>query len=149
MPQAIASITIKGDIDQIFTISNDIARWPELFAEYSEAKILSFEQYERFARIDFQLTNAQGESWRSWRILDYKEHVAIAQRGAPMFPFAYMHLTWTYQTNEEGVVMTWIQDFDVDPKAPLTAEQVLANMTNHMQKNQVRFKDILEQLSQA
>ena len=144
MPQAQASITIAGNADQIFAITNDIARWPELFKEYRGAKILSFQRDGRFARIEFELTNEEGETWQSWRILDFQERVAIAQRGTPKYPFLYMHLTWTYQPVDEGVLMTWIQDFEMDPKAPVTNEQVLARMTNHMQANQEHFKQVLE-----
>lgn len=148
MPQASASIVIQQDIDTVFEISNSIDRWPELFEEYSEAKILSFVRHERFARIDFQLTNAQGETWQSWRILDYEKHIAIAQRGNPLYPFAFMHLNWLYEPVEDGVRMTWVQNFEVDPKAPLTNDQVLKNMTSHMQKNQVRFKEIIERMAE-
>lgn len=144
MPQARASIVINGDPDKIFAISNDIARWPELFKEYSKAKILSFQKDGRFARIEFQLTNAEGEVWQSWRILDYQKREAVAQRGTPMFPFYYMHLTWTYEPVEDGVRMTWTQAFEMDPKAPVTNEQVLVNMTKHMEGNQAHFKQILE-----
>jgi aromatase len=144
MPQAQASIVISGDIDHIFTITNDIERWPELFREYNGAKVLSNDRYDRFAKLVFQLTNQEGETWQSWRILDFQEHIAIAQRGAPMYPFKYMHLTWSYETVEEGVKMTWVQDFEVDPKFPLTNEQVLKNMHTHMQKNQEHFKEVLE-----
>lgn len=108
MPQATASIFVAGDPDQIFAITNDIAQWPQLFKEYSEAKVLSFERDGRFARIEFQLTNEDGASWQSWRILDYQRREAIAQRGTPKYPFLYMHLTWTYQPENDGVQMTWI-----------------------------------------
>ena len=144
MPQAQASIVIQGDPDQIFAITNDITRWPELFKEYRGAKVLSFQHDGRFARIEFELTNEEGEAWQSWRILDFQKREAIAQRGTPKFPFHYMHLTWTYEPVEEGVLMTWIQDFEMDPKAPVTNEQVLVRMTKHMQSNQEHFKLILE-----
>src|SRR5579884_325964 len=94
MPQAVASIFVAGDPDQIFAITNDIAQWPNLFREYNAAKILSFERDGRFARIEFELTNQEGATWQSWRILDYQKREAIAQRGTPKFPFHYMHLTW-------------------------------------------------------
>jgi len=144
MPQARASITISGDPDQIFAITNDIARWPELFKEYRGANVLSFHRDGRFAKIEFELTNEEGEKWQSWRILDFQERTAIAQRGTPKFPFHYMHLTWLYEPVEGGVIMTWIQDFEMDPKAPVTNEQVLVRMTNHMEKNQEHFKHVLE-----
>ena len=72
MPQAQSSIVIHGDADKIFAITNDIARWPELFHEYSQAKVLSFDRFDRFAKVVFQLTNAEGETWQSWRILDFQ-----------------------------------------------------------------------------
>ncbi len=40
--------------------------------------------------------------------------------------------------------MTWIQDFEMDPKAPVTNEQALARMVSHMQENQKHFKQVLE-----
>jgi aromatase len=149
MPQAQASIVIAGDPDQIFTITNDIARWPELFKEYRGATILSFQRDGRFARIEFELTNEDGEVWQSWRILDYQKREAIAQRGMPKFPFHYMHLTWTYQPVDGGVLMTWIQDFEMDTQAPVTNEQVLVRMNKHMQNNQEHFKHVLEALFQG
>ncbi len=146
MPQAQASIIIAGDPDQIFAITNDIARWPELFHEYSKAQVLSFQRDGRFARVTFELTNEEGETWQSWRLLDFARREAIAQRGTPKFPFHYMHLTWTYEPVAQGVRMTWIQDFEMDPAAPVTNEQVLERMTQHMQENQAHFKQILEHL---
>ncbi len=144
MPQAQASIFIARDPDQVFAITNDISRWPELFTEYNGAKVLSFQRDGRFAKVDFELTNKENETWQSWRILDFQERVALAQRGTPMFPFFYMHLTWTYKPVEGGVLMTWVQDFEMDPQAPVTNEQVFARMTQHMQENQAHFKEILE-----
>ena len=145
MPQAQASIVITGDADQIFSITNDISRWPELFKEYRGAKILSFQRDGRFARVEFELVNEEGETWQSWRILDFEKRVAIAQRGAPKFPFHYMHLTWTYEpVGDNQVRMTWIQAYEMDPKAPVTNEQVLVRMNTHMQANQEHFKHVLE-----
>lgn len=144
MPQARASITIHGDADQIFAITNDITRWPQLFKEYSHARVLSLQRDGRFAKLEFELTNEEGQTWRSWRILDFQERVAIAQRGTPKFPFLYMHLTWLYEPVEGGVQMTWIQDFEMDPNAPVTNEQALARMVSHMQENQKHFKQVLE-----
>lgn len=144
MPRAEASIIIAGDADRIFAITNDIARWPDLFLEYRGARVLSTVRHERFARLDFELTNAEGATWRSWRILDYEQRIAIAQRQAPLFPFKYMHLTWSYEPVEQGVKMTWVQDFEMDPEAPTSNEQAITMMVAHMQKNQERFKSVLE-----
>jgi len=145
MPQAQTSIIIAGDLDRIFAMTNDISRWPELFKEYHGATVLSFQQDGRFARVEFELMNEEGESWQSWRMLDFEKRVAIAQRGTPKFPFLYMHLTWTYQPVENNkVLMTWTQAFEMDPKAPVTNEEALVRMNSHMQANQEHFKQILE-----
>jgi aromatase len=149
MPQAEASIVIKGDIDEIFAITNDISRWPELFKEYRGATILNYERAGNFARVDFELVSEEGAKWQSFRVLDFTRRIAIAQRGEPKFPFAYMHLTWTYAPVEEGVRMTWNQAFEVDPKAPFTNEQAVVNMVNHMKENQLHFKEVLEALLSA
>ena len=61
-----------------------------------------------------------------------------------MFPFLYMHLLWQYQPVEGGVRMTWIQDFEIDPKAPVTNDQAKTRMLEHMAKNQEHFKRVLE-----
>jgi len=102
MPRAEQSIIISGDPDQIFAITNDIERWPDLFVEYRHARVLTSHRSERFAKLEFELGNAEGQTWCSWRILDYQERIAIAQRETPMFPFRYMHLTWLYKPVEGG-----------------------------------------------
>lgn len=144
MPQATQSIFIQGDPHQIFALTNDIERWPALFHEYSSARVLSTEHSGFFTLLKFELSNAQGETWRSWRLLNHKDLNAIAQRSDPMFPFAYMHLAWNYEPVGEGVQMTWTQDFEMDPKAPVTNEGALARMLAHMAENQSNFKRILE-----
>lgn len=149
MPRAVHSVLISGQLDDIFTITNDLARWPELFEEYQEARILSHSEHDRFIRLDFELQNAEGQRWRSWRLLDLQKHEAIAQRQDPLYPFLYMHLTWRYEQLEEHVQMTWIQDFEIDPTAPFSNEQALKNMLTHMAKNQAHFKEILEARSET
>ena len=144
MPQAQGSIVIAGDPGEIFAISNDIERWPDLFREYRGARILSFVRDGRFARVEFELTNEEGATWQSWRLLDFEKRLAVAQRGSPKFPFLYMHLTWSYQPVEGGVLMTWIQDFEMDPKAPATNAQAVARMNAHIAENQAHFKEVLE-----
>ncbi len=144
MPQATHAVFIKGDARQIFELTNDIARWPELFKEYSAARILTSERSGFFTLIKFELSNAEGEAWRSWRLLNHKDLTAIAQRDTPMFPFAYMHLFWRYEALDDGVRMTWTQDFEMDPGAPVNNEQALRRMLAHMGENQEHFKQILE-----
>ena len=134
------SVTIKAPYDRVFDITNDVERWTELFEEYKEAKILSREGH----KITFQLTNNQGNSWRSWRILDKENRVCTAQREEPLFPFKYMNLKWTYEENGEDVKMTWEQDFEMDPKAKFNDEQAEELINKHSVENMKRIKELIE-----
>jgi aromatase len=134
------SITIDAPYDRLFDITNDIERWPELFEEYTEGKILNREGN----KITFQLTNNQGNSWRSSRVLDKENKVCTAQREDPMFPFKYMNLKWTYEEREEAVRMTWEQDFEMDPKAKYNDAQAEELINKHSVENMKRIKELIE-----
>ncbi len=144
MPHIENSIIIKKSPEQVFAITNDIDRWPVLFDEYSEASVTRREEEGRFTKLVFRLSNAEGNSWQSWRLLDHKELVAIAERVEPLFPFLYMHLKWSYKPTPEGTLMTWIQDFELDPGFQTPVEVAIENMQIHTQKNQQRIKRMIE-----
>ena len=60
------SAVINAPYDLVFDISNDIPRWTQLFgAEYKKAEILKREDN----LITFRLTDDEGNSWTSWRLL--------------------------------------------------------------------------------
>ncbi len=144
MPHIQHSITINQDPQKVFNITNDIQRWPHLFNEYNAAKILTCEEAGRFTKLIFQLTNAEGSSWRSWRLLDHQERLAIASREDPLFPFQYMYLKWMYTPVSEGTLMTWVQDFEVDPGFNVPLPTVLERMKAHTLENQQRIKELIE-----
>ena len=134
------SITIDAPYDRVFDVTNDIERWDMLFEEYKEAKVLSREGN----KITFQLTTNEGNSWRSSRMLDKDNKVCTAQREDPMFPFQYMNLKWTYREMDEGVQMTWEQDFTMDPKAKFNDAQVEELINKHSVDNMKRIKELIE-----
>src|SRR5262249_4788231 len=75
------SMFVAGDIDFVWTMTNDLASWPDLFTEYASVDIL--ERDER--RYLFRLTMHPDEngavwSWVSERILDPEKHRAVAHR---------------------------------------------------------------------
>ncbi|MFD7699999.1 SRPBCC family protein [Streptomyces caelestis] len=144
MPRIENSIVIEADAGRVFDVTNDIARWSEIFDEYSNAKVVSQEREGRWSEIVFELTNAEGASWRSWRILDHRELVAVAERRDPLYPFRYMHLRWTYQPVPEGTLMTWVQDFELDEKFEVPLETVLERMNVHTRHNQAGIKRKIE-----
>ena len=140
------SITIDAPYDLIFDISNHIERWTELFGdEYVKADILSREGN----RIEFRLTDKDGNSWTSFRLL-YKEHnFAYAQKNEPTFPFKYMKILWLYTPMADRIKMTWIQDFEMDPKfEKFTDEQIVGFVNEHSQHNMKIFKDVIEKEAQ-
>ncbi|MFC8404534.1 SRPBCC family protein [Streptomyces griseoincarnatus] len=144
MPRIENSIVIEADAGHVFDITNDIARWSEIFDEYSDAKVVSQEREGRWSEIVFELTNAEGASWRSWRILDHRGLVAVAERRDPLYPFRYMHLRWSYQPVPEGTLMTWVQDFELDEKFDVPLETVLERMNVHTRHNQAGIKQKIE-----
>lgn len=144
MPHIENSIIIQEKPEKVFAITNDIDRWPVLFDEYSGAKVTKREEEGRFTKLVFQLSNAEGRSWQSWRLLDSKELVAIAERVEPLFPFLYMHLKWSYMLAPEGTLMTWMQDFELDPGFHTPIEVAIENMQAHTRQNQQRIKRLIE-----
>ncbi len=136
------SIIIDAPYDRVFDISNDIPRWTELFGgEYTGAEVLSREGN----RIEFKLTNREGQSWTSHRLLFKENRFAYAQKNEPTFPFKFMKIIWLYNEGEDGVQLTWIQDFELHPdfKAK-TDDEVVSLINKHSQENLQIFKDIIE-----
>jgi aromatase len=144
MPRIENSIDINADVHHVFDITNDIAKWPEIFNEYSAAKVISQERDGRYTEIIFELSNTDGASWRSWRLLDHRELTAIAERRDPRYPFEYMHLKWTYEAVPGGTRMTWAQDFELDDKFDVPLPTVLERMVAHTRENQSSIRDKIE-----
>lgn len=136
------SIVINAPYERVFDISNDIERWTELFGdEYKEAKILKREGN----KLTFSLTDNEGRSWQSFRLLFKDNYFAYAQKLPPEFPFQYMKIIWLYTPQADGVLMTWIQDFQMDKKATLDDKQVEELINKHSQDNLKIFKRIIEE----
>jgi aromatase len=141
------SIMINAPYDLVFDISNHIERWTELFGdEYVKAEVLS----RKGNRLEFRLTDKDGNSWTSFRLL-FKEHnFAYAQKNEPTFPFKYMKILWLYTPMENGIKMTWIQDFEMDPKfKKFTEEQIVGFVNEHSQHNTQIFKTVIEKEAKA
>lgn len=135
------SIIINAPYEKIFDISNDIPRWTELFGgEYQKAEVLKKEGNE----ITFRLTDEEGKSWQSWRLLFKDKYFAYAEREGPKFPFRYMKIIWLYTTKPEGIEMTWIQHFEMDEKAKFNDSQVEGFINEHSRENLKIFKSVIE-----
>ncbi len=145
MAHTVNSIVINAPYEKVFDISNDISRWNELFEEYNESKVVEAKDN----KIVFQLTHKNGNSWTSYRLLFKDDKFAYASKIEPMFPFEYMKIIWLYRETEDGVVMTWVQDFKMDKGAKFNDEQVEEIINKHSKDNLVRFKEIIEKEANA
>lgn len=144
MPRIRHSIEIGKSPGEVFEITNDIDNWKTLFNEYGHSEVIKREDSGRFTRLVFRLRNLEGNEWQSWRILDHNLLVAVAERDEPLFPFLYMHLKWTYDPVPNGTMMTWTQDFEIDPAFGVPESEVVARMNAHGQENQKRIKGLIE-----
>ena len=139
------SIFIKAPYSLVFDVSNHIERWTELFGdEYVKAEVLSRVGNE----ITFRLTDDENKSWVSKRWLYKDLKFAYASRHDPMFPFVYMKIIWLFHETKEGTLMTWIQDFEMDPNAKFNDEQVEGFINEHSQHNLKIFKRVIEKEAQ-
>jgi len=136
------SIIINAPYSLVFDISNHIERWTELFGkEYVKAEVLERKGNE----ITFRLTDDENKSWVSKRWLFKEQKLAYACRHDPMFPFKFMKIVWFYTEVEGGILMTWIQDFEMDPGfTKFTGEQIEGFINRHSQDNLKIFKDLIE-----
>ena len=140
MAHTVNSIVINAPYEKIFDMSNDISRWKEFFSEYTGSEVLE----TKSNKIIFKLTHQNGNSWKSYRLLFKDDKFAYASKIEPMFPFEYMKIIWLYRQVEEGVEMTWIQDFKMDEGAKYTDSQVEGLINKHSTANLQRFKEIIE-----
>ena len=138
-----SSIIIKAPYDLVFEISNDIPRWTELFgSEYKQAEIIKKEAN----KITFRLTDDEGKSWVSWRLLYKDKFFTYSERFEPKFPFEYMKIIWLYTLKPSGgIELTWIQHFQMDAKAKFNDEQVEGFINKHSRENLLIFKKVIEE----
>jgi aromatase len=132
---------INAPYDFVFDISNAIPRWTELFGgEYKEAIVVKKEKN----KITFELTDKEGRTWQSFRLLFKENYLAYAEREEPKFPFEFMKIIWLYTPKPEGIELTWIQHFKMDSKAAFSDEQVEGFINQHSKENLKIFKAVIE-----
>ncbi len=139
------SVVIDAPMDLVWSMTNDVPSWPQLFTEYASAEIISRDG----ATIRFRLTmhpDEQGRvwSWVSERTPDPVTRTVVARR-VETGPFEYMNLRWEYREVPGGVEMRWIQDFAMKPTAPVDD----AGMTERINRNSVREMGRIKSLVEA
>lgn len=122
------SVVIKAPLDLVWSRTNDVANWPRLFTEYAKAEILAEEDGRvRFRLIMHPDENGNEWSWVSERIADRTTRVVLAHRVEPG-PFRFMHIRWTYDEIGAGVLMRWVQEFEMRPGAPVDDAAMAENI---------------------
>jgi aromatase len=118
------SIWIDADIETVWTITNDLQSWPELFSEYASVEILEKHDHTFTYRLTMHPDEfGRARSWISERTLDPVNHRVRGYR-VETGPFEYMHSEWTYLPEGSGTRMRWIQDFQIRPTAPVDDEHM-------------------------
>src|SRR6185312_16259803 len=113
------SIVIDAPFQLVWDITNDVANWVDLYTEYAGAEILSKEGNT----VTFRLTmhpdeNGKVWSWVSTRTMDHAKREVHAHR-VETGPFEFMNIYWSYRDEDGRTRMTWIQDFQMKPTAPI------------------------------
>jgi aromatase len=140
------AIVIDAPMDVVWSITNDVAGWPQLFSEYASAEILATDG----DTVRFRLAlhpDEQGRvwSWVSERTPDVATRTVDAHR-VETGVFEFMNIRWEYTQEAGGVRMRWIQDFHMKPDAPIDD----AGMTERLNTNTaVQMKLIKEKVEAA
>jgi aromatase len=117
--RTVNGIVIDAPMDLVWSMTNDVESWPDLFSEYSAVQVL-----ERDGdTVRFRLTTRPDEDGNSWswvseRTPDAERREVRARRVEPGW-CEYMNIHWTYRETDSGVVLTWIQEFRMKPDAPI------------------------------
>ncbi|MGK5445792.1 SRPBCC family protein [Micromonospora sp. URMC 105] len=140
------SIVIAAPLPLVWEMTNDVARWTDLFTEYAAVEIL----HRDGDTVRFRLTmhpdeNGIAWSWVSERTADPAAREVRAHR-VETGPFEYMRIHWRYTEEPGGVRMTWVQDFAMKPTAPVDN----AGMTARINANsRVQLDVIKERVERA
>ncbi|OQO94806.1 polyketide cyclase [Saccharomonospora piscinae] len=137
-------IVVNAPMDLVWSRTNDVADWPNLFTEYANAEVLE----DTGTRVRFRLTMFPDErgrvwSWVSERELDEETRTVVARR-IETGPFEYMHIRWTYHVVDGGVLMRWTQDFAMKPDAPVDDAGMVARINTNTPVQLSAIKQRLE-----
>ncbi|MFI6323662.1 SRPBCC family protein [Nonomuraea sp. NPDC050556] len=141
-----ATVVVNAPMDLVWDMTNDLENWPNLFTEYAKVEIL----HREGDTVRFELTmhpdeNGSAHSWVSERTADRKTRTVHAHR-VESHAFDFMNLFWTYTQLDEGVEMTWVQEFHVNEAMSYGDE----DMANHLKKNTaIQMAAVKERIEEA
>jgi aromatase len=136
------SIVIDGPMHIVWDMTNDIESWPRLFSEYQQAEILRRDgDTVRFRLALHPDENGKVWSWVSDRTSDAVTRTCRSAR-VETGPFKYMFVFWEYVQTQSGVMLRWIQDFEMKPGMPLDDVGMAARINHNsvIQLNLIKTK---------
>jgi aromatase len=138
------SVVIQAPFDLVWTMTNDLTSWPHLFTEYAAVEILHQDTHTTRFRLTTH-PDGQGRvwSWVSERVVD-PEHGCVRARRIETGIFKYMNLFWEYVETDAGVVLRWVQDFEVNPGAPTDDAGMTEHLNHSTHTQQANIKEVIE-----
>ena len=143
------AVLIEAPVESVFKLTNDVRTWPTLFTEYASSEVLE----ETDDTVIFRLTTHPDEeghqwSWVSRRTTNASRQSTYSERLPPIAgPFEHMAIRWWYnQVGDSATVMTWEQEFTVNPQASVSEEQVTAYLNKQTKIQQQAIKTKVEQI---
>ena len=138
------SILISGPMDVVWDMTNDLESWPELFSEYQSVEILRRDgDTVRFRLALHPDENGKVWSWVSDRTPDVPTRTCRSLRVEPG-PFKYMFLFWEYLQTPDGVLLRWVQDFEMKPGVPIDDTGMAARINQNSVIQLKRIKSRIE-----
>jgi len=142
-------VFIDAPLDLVWSMTNDIERWPQLFSEYSAATVLA----ERDGTITLRLAlhpdeNGKVWDWVSARTPDPDTYTVRSQR-VQTGPFKYMWIFWEYEPTVSGVRMRWVQDFEMKPGLPVDDAAMRERLTRNTRVQMNLIKEKVERAARS
>ncbi|WP_422769711.1 SRPBCC family protein [Plantactinospora sp. WMMC1484] len=141
------SVLIAAPSHLVWELTNDVAGWTGLFTEYQSVEIIE----RRGDTVRFRLTMYPDEngvtwSWVSERTADPERGEVHAHR-VETGPFEFMRIHWRYAEVPGGTRMTWVQDFEMRPTAPLTTAQMTDRINANSRIQLDTIRDRIERIA--
>lgn len=140
------TVVIDAPLELVWTLTNDLERWPDLFTEYAKVDVLEREgDTFRFRLTMHPDEDGNAWSWVSERTLHRETYTVDAHRVETGW-FEYMKLHWHYAQEAGGTRMTWEQDFTMKPDSPVDDAGMEARINAN---SQIQLKVIKERVEAA
>ncbi len=145
------AVLIHAPIEEVFSLTNDVKTWPELFTEYASSEVLKEEENS----VTFRLTTHPDESGTQWSWISTRWTMAdrratYSERDPASGPFEKMSIRWWYDgVHETDTVLTWEQEFTMKPGAPFSDEHAAQHLNSQTHIQQQVIKERIESMCRA